>query len=324
MRSGSVMLALVLASLPAVAAAQTSLPAAPTAPAPAADLAPVLEALRTDAQAWAQRETIEPPAVAAAVAALEPSQATLLALRRELAHAQSRDAAEDLYIRGQLLTPLNRASPEALRPLLPILASVGGAARFDESLPRYGDAELERLGASGEQAARARERKLELDRQVLRRNLLARQMRRTLLELQLRADLPTADRSVLAAIRRDADDGLVTYLDALAAIEARSTDMPARRAKVFYDELRGLAGAAGGRQAEFVDPTDADLVGDRNAQFRRETRVPGQDVAELVNLLATAAREPAIEVPQAREGGERRGGDRPGREGGERPARDRD
>jgi hypothetical protein len=318
LRAFALGLSVVLASAALAAAEEPSTPVGDVTA-----LNNLLAQIAAEAAVWAGDDKADDVPATALLKDVYPTEANLAWLSGELGKVQSKNHAEDLFIRFQLLQPLRQASTASLRKLIGSAERLGTAAKY-EPLPQYTNAQLERLrmpapgDATPDQVKRIQAeqaKKLAADRSVIRNNMLVRRIQRTAMELHLLADQPQADQDIIKTLTNDADKGLVTYTDALAMIDARVTELNATRAKMFYDALKALLAKAGNKTADFTDPAKANYEPERNSTFATEHRMPGADLANVINVLATAARQPAVEVPKAADNNRPRPGGRAPRGG---------
>lgn len=299
--------AIIALALPTGLFAADTQPTSQPASQPAPGLPELVKALQAEGIEWAKDPTLKKPAINSEVSAMTLTNANLPSLRRELSKTQGTNPLEDLYIRCQLLQPLRTASPEIVRPLLPVVEQFNARLQYME-LPKLTPQQLafmkasEKAGpgaaASGTDRIQAmREKKLETERPAVRNNILVRQIKATVTAIRLQADQPATDQLVVQSILTDVERKLATYKDTLAGIQAVVPSMKADRAKRFYDQLKRIIQLAGGKPLTCVDPDNATLNGEDVSTFVSATQYPGIDVAEVENLLATAARQPAVAMP---------------------------
>lgn len=299
----------ILAAAVVVLAWPTGLFAADTQPAsqPTPGLPDPVKALQAEATEWAKDPALKKPAINSEVSAMTLTSVNLASLRRELSKPQGASPMDDLYIRCQLLQPLRTASPEIVRPLLPVVEQINARLQYME-MPKITPQQLailktpEKAGpgaaANGTDRIQAmREKKFEQERPAVRNNILVREIKATVTAIRLQADQPATDQLVVQSILTDAERKLATYKDTLAAIQAVVPSMKANRAKSFYDQLKRIIQLAGGKPLTCIEPDNATLNGEDVSTFVSATQYPGIDVAEVENLLATAARQPAVAMP---------------------------
>jgi hypothetical protein len=281
-----------------------------------ADLAAVA---REEAPRWLAAEGFAPPTPAPISRRVLPTREVIVDLTAALTETHSADADEGLYVLYQLLQPARDFAVADLRLLLDTLASVDAKAMYR---PMFGlsrdrlvllqQAAHQPNTEADRRAKPIRAEKHEAERAVIKHNQLVRGIHATLARLRILAADPQADRQVLAGIEADLRDRRVTFLDGLAAIWSGVTQIGSERAAVLYDGLRPVVQQLGDAQTPLADPTKIDQRPEGNSRFEETQRTVGADVAKVVNVLATAARKPAVAVPGARDvpRGRRPGGDR--------------
>lgn len=311
MRYGAfALLELLVWGIASAALARPPIESQPTTTA-ATDLRDLVASLRVEAREWLDDPRVGSPPVHPRVQAIYPTVENLAALGATLrepvpnlpAIASTpqfpvsdafRDHFEALHIRYNLLVPLRYASPKDLRGMLPTLTQVEATAAYldlpdfrgqDEApLPPTADSQEPRTISASQANLR-----------VSLYNTLVRYVRAHVTLLRLLAGDEQADQSVLDAIQRDLADKSITYMDALKAIESAVTSMSPERAQFFYDSFRQAVGRLGGRRTEYSDRTN--LAEGDTTRFASQPRSAGTDIAAAVNILATRAHQPAINVP---------------------------
>lgn len=293
-----------LVCLAALAAPALSQPAT-TAPAGLANWDAILLAVDADFEQWLQSRQAAPPPVHPAIGQTRLTEANLQRIGQLLAEPIPPAPAEAPpgYVEGEpfrrrlaglyrvhlLLLPLRYASAEQLNALQPTLAMLLPAATY---LPLPQRTAQQQAGGQFDVDA--------LHQHVLRHNILVRFIRTRVPLLRLLAADASGDRAIVDTLIEDIRSGSLTYMDTLDAIRRAVTQLPPERAQRLYDPLRELVGRLGHQRRDFTDPTalqapSPDQTGP--AEFVTQQRHPGTDVAHVVNLLATAARAPAIHVP---------------------------
>lgn len=311
----------------AALAAVRSVMAAPADTQPAGplrvDLAALSTAVQAEMAAWLRDDQSEKPPVHSAVQSIYPTAANIAAVGARLGEPLSdlaftsprpewlagpafHERFETLGVRYNLLLPLKRAAAKDIQGQLNALTLLDKAANYLD-LPDFAGKSSVALPAGDDPAGPREITRSEAFRRTVRYNTLIRYIRANILLLRLLADDRQADQAVLDAIQQDLDQGNITYADGLSAIESAVTEMSQEQALFFYAALREAVGKLGDRNADMLDRMTLG-TGVRTNQFAAESRKPGADVAAVVNVLATRARQPAIVVPGV---GARSGADRP-------------
>jgi len=272
-----------------------------------ASVAELITTAREEAPRWLAAKGLNPPTPAPVSRRVLPSREVVVGLTAALAATHSDDPDENLYVLYQLLQPARDFAVTDLKNLLPALAAVDAKAKYRPMFRLSPDRLLLLQRAANQPNTEADRRakpiraaKRKAEREVIKHNLLVRGARSTIARLRILAADARADQQVLAAIEVDLSDRRVTFLDGLAAIWGGVTLIDSDRAAGLYDRLKPVIRQLGDAEIRLADPTKLDQQLEGNSRFERTPRVVAADVAKVVNVLATAARKPAVAVPAAK------------------------
>ncbi|KKL86505.1 hypothetical protein LCGC14_1944080, partial [marine sediment metagenome] len=87
-----------------------------------------------------------------------------------------------------------------------------------------------------------------------------------------------------------------TYTTTLSAVKAQAVHMKAKQAKTYYDRILAVA-RKHPKARPYADPTKPKYSSTANSSFQSRKRHFAAEALRIVNLLATAAKEPAVIVP---------------------------
>ncbi len=272
----------------------------------AEDFAPILAALKTEAAAFTKAAGDEGPTASEALANVRYT----LAATGELAKALKGGRPvplERLYIAYQLAAPLKMAGDDVLRKLRPALAKLHADHCKYKPMPRWPAPMLQRLAAAADEdapearrklAAKDRKKKNAAEQAVIKHNRTVAALEDVIKDLMAMMSDDEADEFLLDRLKHEQAKRLAAYKVTLATIKVQAVSMRAERAKGLYDKLRVIAADAGEprtrRYAELRTPAYAPAA---NSSFKQ---VKGNFVAEtlqVVNHLATTAKQPAVKVP---------------------------
>ena len=294
-----------LATIMLIAALSAAVTQQPEATNPgSATVADLVAVAREEAPRWLAATGFAPPTPGPISRRVLPTRAVIASLPAALTETHSADADENLYVLYHLLQPARDFAVADLRPLLDTLAAIEAKAAYrpmyrltPDQLVLLQQAARQPNTEADRRAKPIRAEKRKAERAIIKHNLLVRGIRSTIARLRILAADPQADRQVLAAIETDLRDRRLTFLDALAAIWSGVTRTDSTRAAVLYDRLKPVILQLGDAKVPLADPTTLDRRIEANSRFERTERIVGADVAKVVNVLATAARKPAVAVP---------------------------
>jgi len=302
----SVMLAATLA-LTATAAAAAAEDAEPSVARPAR-ITDLIAVAREEAPRWLQAKAVKPPTPAPLARRILPGRAVIRDLTTALQREHSVKGDENLYILYQLLQPARNFAAADLRAFLAQLTAIEAKAAY-RPMFHLSRGQLLTLRQAANRpnteidrkAGKIRDAKREAERQIIKHNLLVRAIRATIARLRIPAADRDADNRVLASVEADLRGRRMTYIDGLAAIWLEVTQIDRERAEILYERLKPLVKQTGRAEVPLADPTRLDSRPEGNSRFEQTRRIVGADVAKVVNVLATAARKPAVAVPAARQ-----------------------
>ncbi len=269
----------------------------------------LVAALKPEADAFAEANDDRGPAPNERVKRLQYTNESIKPLTKAMGGRYGKPAAE-MYVCYQLLQPLRMANDETLRPLKPTLLHLLQRRCRYEPMPRWPKNSLAALNPaanlSHEELAKEmrliqqrRDEKKKAEMPVVKLNRTVREVEKTTKHLlALMAD-NSADEALLKRLEAEERAGLITYHDTLEAIRDRTRKMEQSRAKKLYEKLKALAFSVG-KKKRYVDPTRPSYGVTGNSSFQTHEDYFGVSAAKVVNLLATAAKEPAVPIPDVK------------------------
>jgi hypothetical protein len=286
-------------------------------PASAEEFAALVETLREEGERFAESHSDAGPRPSEAMSRVRYSEASIPHLK-DVLPARHGEPLVEKYVRYQLLLPLTHAGGETLRklktPLMKLVEDSGGykqMPRWPSGMLRDLDA-VERSSEAGRKEARRRQRealdkKRRAEREVIRHNRMTKALTDTLKQLLVMMADEEADQWLIAALAREEKQGLEDWHRTLAVIRDEAVRMDADRAKDFYKALKDLGFSRGHKRA-YADPTEPKYNEKGNSGFARgRPEYFAVHTLKAVNLLATAAREPAVKVPHTKKPKRKRG-----------------
>jgi len=271
-------------------------------------------ALKPEAEAFTKANDDRGPAPSEHANGLRYTNESIKPLTKAMSARYGKPVA-DMYVRYQLLQPLRTADEETLRPLKPTLLQLLERRCRYEPMPRWPKGALAALNPtanlSHEKLAREvrliqqrRDEKKKAEMPIVKFNRTVREVEKTTKHLlALMAD-NSADEALVKRLKAEERAKLITYHDTLVAIRDQTANMERSRAKKLYDELKALAFSVGTKK-RYVDPTRPNYSATGNSSFHVREDYFGVSVAKVVNLLATAAKQPAVPIPNVKEYEER-------------------
>jgi len=241
--------------------------------------------------------------------------------------SKPREDTVDLYVSNHLLRPLLLAKTEVIRKALPVVKDLHGRLAKYRKLPKYSDEQLKAyaeprkvpgmgpraLAAIVAEVQRRRDEKLAKDRRVKLHNEQVTLLKRNYYRLVMIAADPQADADLLAMLEKAEEDGLWLYAEIVDAIRAETGKMRLSRAERFYAAMKDLWVALRDEKPRtYIDPGTVTLRATANSTVAEHRDAPGKRLLKVINLLATAARKPALIHPKDKKSSGRR---KPGRGG---------
>jgi hypothetical protein len=281
----------------------------------AEDFAKLVEKLTPAAEAFAESGTDQLPPADESVRSLyyDPKAhehiGKALLPEHELAMAR-------LFIAYQVLQPLDRAGDDALLKLRSPLLKLFALCKY-QRMPVWPKHKLQRLILPKRRMSQAERRrreearreflkeKMAKERSVAKSNRLAFAIQKTLKRLLIRMGDPQADRILLTRFAEEEDSRWTTYRTTLAGVRTEAIRMSKKQAKRYYDALVEKMQRSRDKR-EYHDPTRPQYSQTDSSSFHREKLWFAQETAQVINLVSTTAREPAVIVPGERRPGKRR------------------
>lgn len=279
-------------------------------PTTADDFNKLIAQLKTEAEAFAKADDDKGPAPSQAVKQVQYSKESAGALGRALQAPPSKSALEDLYVLWQLIEPLKMAGNDTLAALKPVLVNILQARCQYKPLPQWPPKALATLNPSPslpadqltkamEQVYKLREEKAAAEHPVVKHNRAVRALEATVKRLLAMIGDNGADEALLRRLALEEQGQFSTYEDTLAAIKAEAGQMKQERAKKLYEQIKALAFRADTKKA-YLDPTRPQYSITGNSGFWSEPAYFAVSALQVVNLLATPAKEPAVPVPDVK------------------------
>lgn len=272
------------------------------------DFETIVRTLKIEAHSFAQADDDEGPTPSKTVALLEYTAASSDALV-EVLQADHGEGVEHLYVAYQLCQPLKMSGDEVLRAVRPAVVSLLEDHCKYKSMPHWPATMLHQLRPLAEglspgelKAAKkareqARRKKQAAEWAVVKHNRTAGALADTLKKLLGLMSDKLADELLLRQLNREDARRLATYKVTLAAIRDQAVRMDRERAKACYDRLKAMAMHADGKVKNYLDPARPKYNPAADSRFEY---VRGNFVVEalkVVNLMATAAKQPAVKIP---------------------------
>ncbi len=267
-----------------------------------AEFEKIVGELKTEAKTFADADDDKGPSQSEAVGKLQYSPESSVPLGKAI-KSLPQNPLERMYILSQLLTPLKMASDDTVRPLAPMLTDlIQNDCRY-KSIPALPGATPAILAPSGKDTPeRKRSRDVALrkkatgERAVVKYNRTVNALEKTIKQLLVLINDQAADETLLQRLTYENDHQQTTFEDTLAVIKSEAGKMKQDRAKKFYDNLRDLASRSK-RPKQYSDPTKPIYKADKDSSFESREIHFAVSTIKVVNVLATAAQEPAVKAP---------------------------
>ena len=298
-------LALVFAAAPA--ARKPSL----ETPKSSGDFGKIVEALKPQAKAFAEDRGDAAPTVSDEVKKLQYVPDSTIALSKAL-QARHGKPIEQVYVVYQLTQPLKMASDETLRRIKPALIRLLKRHCTYKRFPRWPPGTLRRLVPPANLPAdrlakempklqKVRQEKLAAEKPTVKHNRLVGSLEVSLKTLLILVGDKQVDKLLLERLVQEEAGGMSTCYTTLSVIRTRALKMKQEQAKIYYKALRELADKVGPVKKHYVDPTRPRYSLTGNSSFAGGPSYFIITALQTVNLVATAAKEPAVKVPTAKE-----------------------
>ncbi|MCK4626875.1 MAG: hypothetical protein KAV00_16305 [Phycisphaerae bacterium] len=268
-----------------------------------ADFKKIVGELKTQAKTFAEAADDKAPSQSKITAKIRYSPKSSAPLIKTLKALSGKPPAK-LYITYQLISPMTKASDETIRPLVPMLIDMLGKDCVYKSMPRWPRATLDKLKPpkkkdSAEQKKRrneARRKKTDDEQSVVKHNRTVNALEKTVKQLLVLINDPKADETLLRKITREHKKRLATFKETLLVIKSEAGRMKPDRAKKFYDRLKIMA-FKDNKQKQYSDPTKPVYKAQKNSSFAAERANFAVSAIEVINVLATSAKQPAVKLP---------------------------
>ena len=275
------------------------------------DFDKIVEALKPEAKAFAEGGGDNAPKVSDVVKKLQYLPKSTIALSKALQTRHGK-AMEHVYVVYQLTQPLKMAGDETLRRVKPALARLLMQHSTYRQLPRWPSGTLRRLVPPANLPAdklakempklqKVREDKLAAERPVVKHNRLVNALEVTLKTLLILVGEKQVDDMLLERLAQEEANRTATCYTTLAVIKDRARKMKQEQAKIYYQALRKLADKVGPVKKHYVDPTRPSYSLTGNSSFQATHSYFMISALQTVNVVATAAKEPAVKVPTVKE-----------------------
>lgn len=300
--------ALLVFVLVSVASVCPAVDAPPAASAPGGDPIEKLEAaLKAEGEAFAAVKDDAGPTPSKLLASVKYSADNITTLNRVLSMRHGKDMLVDLYVSYQLAQPLAGLDTENLRRFKSTLTAMLEQRCQYRVLPNWPAQKL--LQFSGrvegadvfeqmEKLTKLREEKNRVEFQVVKHNRVAGALAGVLKKLLLAMDDTGTDDAITRRLAEEEGGLLLDWKVTLEAIKEVAPKMAQARAKKFYDRLKELAFTKGGTKKSYRNPTSPLYNPMANSAWQAEDLYFAIPALQLVNVLAKAANEQEVKVPE--------------------------
>ena len=274
------------------------------------DFDKIVEALKPQAKAFAESRGGNAPAVSDVVKKLQYVPDSAIALSKAL-QAGHGNPMEQAYVVYQLTQPLKMAGDKTLRRAKPALVRLLKQHSTYKQLPRWPSGTLRRLVPPANLPAdrlakempklqKVRQEKLAAERTAVKHNRLVNALEVTLKTLLILVGEKEADDLLLERLIQEEANRMATCYTTLSVIKNRALKMKREQAKIYYKALRELAEKVGPVKKHYIDPTRPKYSLTGNSSFESTHSYFIISALQTVNVVATAAKEPAVKVPTAK------------------------
>ena len=267
-----------------------------------AEFEKIVGELKVEARKFAEAKNDEGPPQSSIVAKIQYSPKSSAPLIKTLKSLSEKPPAK-LYITHQLVSPMTKASDETIRPLVPILIDMLGKDCVYKSMPGLPRSTLDKLKSSKKESPErikhrneARRKKADDERAVVKYNRTVHALEKTVKQLLVLIGDPAADEALLKRLESEKKRRMATFEDTLVVIKSEAGRMKPDRAKKFYDRLKAMA-YSDKRQKRYSDPTKPIYKADKKSSFTSRKIHFAVSTLKMVNILATAAKQPAVKIP---------------------------
>jgi hypothetical protein len=274
------------------------------------DFDKIVEALKPQAKAFAEARDDRAPTVSDVVKKLQYMPDSTIALSKALQGRYGKPM-EQAYVVYQLTQPLKMVGDNTLRRVKPALVRLLKQHSTYKELPHWPAGTLRRLvppaNLPAEKLAKempklqkVRQEKLAAERPTVKHNRLVDALEVTLKTLLIMVGDRQVDDLLLERLVKEEANRLATCFTTLAVIKNHALKMKQDQAKIYYKALRELADRVGPVKKHYVYPTRPQYSLTGNSGFESAHSYFIITALETVNLVATAAKEPAVNVPTAK------------------------
>lgn len=275
------------------------------------DFDKIVEALKPQAKAFAEGRGDNAPTVSDVVKKLQYMPDSTIALSKALQGRHGKPM-EQMYVVYQLTQPLKMAGDKTLRRAKPALVRLLKQHSTYKQLPRWPSATLRRLVPPANLPAdklakempklqKVRQDKLAAERPPVKHNRLVNALEVTLKTLLIMVGEKQVDDLLLERLVQEEASRMATCYTTLSVIKNRALKMKQEQAKIYYKALRELADKVGAVKKHYVYPTRPRYSLTGNSSFESAHSYFIITALQTVNLVATAAKEPAVNVPTEKE-----------------------
>jgi hypothetical protein len=287
-------------------AAAKTIPVVATTPEAFAKLVTQLSA---EGETYAETADDAAPAVSKAMSNVQYTADSVAELGKALAGIKASPLAK-MYVTWNLLSPLKNAKDEVIAAFLDQLLALLKADCKYQDMPQLPQGALNALqtpanfrdAVAAKVVAKARADKAAKEQAVVKHNRMVNALEVTVKTLLALMAQTKADEALLDRFQAEVKDHLATYQESLTAIKEEALLMTQDRAKTYYDRMRKEVDPKQKKKEPFVVATKPEYKDTDNSQFGTVEAVLSADIATVVNVVCTSAREPAIVVPGAKPG----------------------
>jgi hypothetical protein len=296
---------LVLAAAIGLSAAHARARKTYTTPTSAEDFEKLLSPLTEQARAYAARPGDAAPPPSRVMTSVQYSIRSVGPLQKAL-KARHKDPLVEMYVARELLQPLHMAGDDLLRKLRPAMVDLLDRCLY-QPMPKWPKAMLKTLKPPRQKAPRhveqarrqrrdaALARKRAVEQAAVKHNRMANALEKTLKSLLVLMADEKADKAVLDRLRAEMGMKWTTYAHTLHAVRGQAVRMKKAQARQYYDTVLDIV-RRHPRPREHADPTRPKYSDTANSSFESRRHDFPTEALKVVNLLATAAEEPAVIV----------------------------
>jgi len=268
----------------------------------------ITDALKAEGQAYDKAGGDKAPPLSDAVKRVQYTAKATAALQKALGTRYGGGLA-DLYVKHQLLQPLKMADNKTLRPLQGYLVGLLGRCQY-KPMPKWPrhmiaalylpnglppDKQLQAMKKMNE----IRQKKHRAEQKVAKENAIVNAVEKTVKHLLVLMDHAGADAALVKRLKFEEAKRYGTFHDTLAVIKAEAVRMKQPRAKKLYQALKAI-GYSVGVKRNYIDWSAPRYSSSANSGYGSRPAYFGVATLQVVNVLATAAKEPAVKIPDVK------------------------